>query len=108
MIRFRDWEITALLFSLFVALSWIDAITTQYALSFGAVEMNPFLAPFVGTAHTFLIVKMAGVAIVLGLALVARSFHRAGSTAVVTAACMGAAIPVIWNIRILLTFITVG
>ncbi|MDD1675025.1 MAG: DUF5658 family protein, partial [Methanomicrobiales archaeon] len=89
-------------------LSWIDAITTQYALSFGAVEMNPFLAPFVGTAHTFLIMKMAGVSVVLILALVARSFHRAGSTAVVMAACMGAMIPVIWNIHILVHLITAG
>jgi len=106
--RFRDWEITVLLFSLFVALSWIDAITTQYALSCGAIEMNPFLAPFVGITHLFLIVKMAGVLMVLALACLARSIYHAGPAMVVSAACCGAVIPVVWNIHILLTIMTAG
>lgn len=106
--RFREWEITALLFSLFVVLSWVDAITTQFALTNGAIEMNPFLAPFTGTVHLFLIVKMAGVAAVLVIACIARPLYRAGHTIVMLSACLGAVIPVIWNIHTLLILVSAG
>jgi hypothetical protein len=94
-----------LVFSLFVVLSWIDAITTQYALANGAVEMNPVLAPFVGTTHLFLITKMLGVAVVIALAGAARFLYREGPSMVLYAACAGAVIPVIWNLYILYSFI---
>jgi hypothetical protein len=57
-----------LLIALLLVVMAADCVTTNYALSLGFTERNPFMVDVVESPEVFVAVKLVGVAAIIGLA----------------------------------------
>jgi hypothetical protein len=105
--RFRHHDISILLLLLIASLSWVDVLTTGLGLRNGYQELNPFLAPYVQDPVIFLMIKGAGLLLIVILALCSRLIHHRGDHILLGTVCGITWIPALWNVSVLYSLIII-